>query len=144
MTTVHENPATGAADRNLVTAKLAYDHFLQGNIPAILAMCAENVVWQHSGNPSLVPFAGTFEGIPGSIRFFEAVGSSVQVTHFEPHSFHAEGNTVTNRVNIRGMVLASGKAYDNPVSVSWSFDDHGRITRYETFGDMSAMEEAFL
>lgn len=144
MTTVHENPAAIATDRNLVTAKLGYDYFLQGDIPSILALCAENVVWKHAGNPNLVPFAGTFEGIPGSVRFFEAVGGSVQVTHFEPHSFHAAGNTVTNQINIQGIALASGKTYDNPAHVTWTFDEEGRITRYETSGDMSAIENAFL
>ncbi len=144
MTAVHENLSNRIAERNLVTAKLGYDYFLQGDIPAILAICAEKVVWAHSGNPSIVPFAGMFEGISGSVRFFEAVGSSVQITSFEPHSFRAEGNTVTNQVNIRGMVPASGKTYDNPVRVTWTFDDEGRISRYETFGDMSSLENAFL
>lgn len=144
MTTVLENPSAGVAERNLVTARLAYSHFLQGDIPAVLALCSEDIVWKHGANPHIVPFGGVYEGQQGVLRFFEAVSQSVQMTRFEPHSFVMNGNVVSNQVDVEAIVTTTGKALTLPESSAWTFGDDGRIIGYETQGDMSELERAFL
>lgn len=144
MTTVLENPSAGVAERNLVTARLAYSHFLQGDIPAVLALCSEDIVWKHGANPHIVPFGGVYEGKQGVLRFFETVSQSVQITRFEPHHFAAESNSVSNDVHVELTAKATGKTLYLPESSIWTFGEDGRIVQYETCGDMSALERAFL
>lgn len=144
MTTLIEKQSNAVANRNTATAKLIYSHFLKGDIPALLALCSPNLVWSHGANAKIVPFGGAFEGISGVLRFFEAVTQAIQITRFEPHDFVAEGDRVTNRVHADATVKATGKSVSLLEWVVWTFDHDGRIIRYETLSDMSALENAFL
>lgn len=144
MTAVFENQSAEVAKRNLAAAQLIYNLFLQGNIPAVLEMCSEDIVWKHGANPHIVPFGGTYKGKAGVLRFFEAVSQSVQMTRFEPHNFAAEGNSVTNDVHVELMVIPTEKTLYLPESSVWTFGDDGRVVQYETCGDMRALERAFL
>lgn len=144
MTTVFENQSAEVVKRNLAAAQLIYNLFLQGNIPAVLEMCSEDIVWKHGANPHIVPFGGTYEGKTGVLRFFEAVSQSVQMTRFEPYNFAAEGNSVTNEVHVELVVIPTGKTLYLPESSIWTFGDDGRVLLYETSGDMSDLERAFL
>lgn len=144
MTAFAAHPSTGVANRHLAAAKLIYNHFLQGNIPAVLDMCSEDILWKHGAHPHIVPFGGVYEGKAGVLRFFEAVSQSVQITRFEPYNFSAEDHSVSNEVHVELMVIPTGKALIFPESSVWTFGDDGRVVQYETRGDMSALERAFL
>lgn len=128
---------------NVQTAVDNYSRFGQGDIPGILSTFAENAVWIHAGNASLVPFAGTFNGVDGIARFFEAVAKSVRITVFQPSNFREEGNRVVNDIHIEGTVLSTGKNYSNDAMFTWTFDQNGKAMRWEASGDMSKLEAAF-
>ena len=45
---------------NLETVQHIYEAFGKGDIPGILANLSEEALWEHHGNPQVIPFAGTF------------------------------------------------------------------------------------
>lgn len=116
--------------------------FAQGDIPAILATNAPNVEWIHPGDPSIVPFAGTFKGIDGAVGFFTGIGQSVQVTAFEPRGFSESGNVVRAEVYLAGTGITTGKTYDNVIDMAFTYNTDGQLARYEAFVDPTNLENA--
>lgn len=131
------------ADRNLDVVHSAYAAFGKGDIPAILASLTDDCHWSHVGNPSVIPFAGTFIGKAEVGRFFENVGKSVQITRFEPGNFRTTNNTVACTVQIAGTIIATGKTYSNSVEQTFTFDAAGKVKMWATTGDVSGLEAAF-
>lgn len=132
-----------AQSANVRTVQADFAAFGQGDIQTIINSTTENVVWKHAGNPAVIPFAGTFNGHEGVGRFFQNVGASVQIPVFEPMNFVEKGNTVTSTVHIKGVVLATGKEYENMIDMVFTFDADGKITNWEAKGDVSGLESAF-
>lgn len=128
---------------NVLTVQTDFAAFGKGEIPTIIASAADNVVWKHAGNPALIPFAGTFNGHEGVGRFFQNVGSSVNITVFEPQNFVENGNTVTSTVHITGTVLSTGKVYSNVIDMVFTFNAAGKITNWDAKGDVTDLEKAF-
>lgn len=128
---------------NVLTVQNDFAAFGKGDIQTIVNSTTDAVVWRHAGNPGIVPFAGTFNGHEGVGRFFQNVGSSVNITVFDPQNFVENGNTVTTTVNIKGTVLATGKEYNNTVDMVFTFDASGKVTNWEAKGDVSDLESAF-
>lgn len=135
--------AAMAQSANVLTVQADFAAFGRGDIQTIINSAAENVAWKHFGNPSVVPFAGTFNGHEGVGRFFQAVGTSSQFSLFEPQSFEESGNTVTATVNMKSTVLATGKEFSGSVVMVFTFDTAGKITNWEATGDAATLDAAF-
>lgn len=131
------------ADRNLDVVRSDYAAFGKGDIPTILASLTEDCNWSHVGNPTNIPFAGTFNGKAEVARFFENVGKSIQITRFEPGNFRTSSNSVVCTVQIAGTVIATGKNYSNTVEQTFTFDAAGKVKAWATTGDVSGLEAAF-
>lgn len=128
---------------NVLTVQNDFAAFGRGDIATIIQSTTDNVVWKHAGNPSVVTFAGTYNGHDGVGRFFQNVGSSVNITVFEPQNFVENGNTVTSTILIKGTVLATGKEYNSTMDMVFTFDDAGKVTNWEAKGDIAGLEAAF-
>ncbi|MBL7774987.1 MAG: nuclear transport factor 2 family protein [Saprospiraceae bacterium] len=119
-----------------------YARFGAGDIPGILATLDPAVVWTHAGDPALIPFAGTHNGVAGAGQFFEIVGKSVQVRVFLPSNYRETGNTVVADVHIEGIVVATGKSYTDEVQMNWTFGPDGKVVRWEATGTMAGITAA--
>ena len=128
---------------NVLTVQGDFAAFGKGEIQTIINSTADNIVWKHPGNPGVVPFAGTFTGHEGVGRFFQNVGSSVNITVFDPQNFVEKGNTVTSTVLIKGTVIATGKEYASTVDMAFTFDAAGKVTNWVATGDVASLEAAF-
>ena len=135
--------AVSGQSANVLTVQSDFAAFGKGDIQTIVNSTTDNIVWTHAGNPAVVPFAGTFNGHEGVGRFFQNVGSSVNITVFEPQNFVEKGNTVTSTVNIKGTVIATGKEYASTVDMVFMFDAAGKVTSWEAKGDVTSLEAAF-
>ena len=131
-----------AQSANVKTAMDGYAKFGAGDIAGIIASLDPNVVWVHTGDPALIPFAGTFRGQAEVGLFFEAVGKSVQITVFNPTNFREEGNTVINDIHIEGIVTATGKSYIDKGRMKWTFGPDGKAVRWEVVGDVPGLTAA--
>lgn len=121
-----------------------FELFGKGDLPAILAMCSDDVDWLHGGNPGAIPFAKPFHGKEGVAGFFTAIGQSIQVTNLVPSNFRVEGNEVHHDFHVEATVISTGKSYAADVEYIWTFDQAGKICRHRSPGDYTQAELAFL
>ncbi len=120
-----------------------YRQFLKGETADIFDTLSEDVVWVHPGNPDLIPFAGTFYGKAGVAKFFETVGNTLRVASMQPFNIVEEENRVIHDLTVEASVLQTGKSYNTDFSLTWTFNEAGKIVRWEISDDMTEMEEAF-
>jgi len=130
-------------NNNLATVQQIYACFGQGDIPGIIARLADNVRFFNGADPAVAPFGGIFNGKDEVMRFFGALGSTTQTTHFEPTNFREEGNKVVNDVRHDGIVTGTGKPFSVRASFAWTFNDEGKAVDWAGTGDFSSMNAAF-
>ena len=80
-------------DRNLETTKALFSAFGDGDISRILSFLDDQIRIEFYG-PSVIPYAGTYNGKEEARRFFETVLSSVDIEIFQPEEFLAAGDKV--------------------------------------------------
>jgi uncharacterized protein len=126
-----------AEERNIDLVRRGYEAFGRGDLPGLLALLDDQIVWRTPGPPEL-PFAGTRRGPSGVEQFFQALTSVVDVERLETRQFIAQGD----RVIVIGDDTSRVKATGNAVDTRWThvFTVRGeRIVEFEEFGDTSAI-----
>jgi ketosteroid isomerase-like protein/predicted ester cyclase len=71
----------------------AYQCFGKGDVAGILALCAENVVWDATDNP-LLAHPRLYRGQADFGQFFKDLANGATITKFEPRRFLADGSDV--------------------------------------------------
>ena len=129
--------------RNIASVQHIYDCFGRGDVPGILDHLSDGIEWWHAGDPSVVKYAGAFQGKDGVVQFFQILGANVQFTGFEISNYRANGNEVICDGNVSGIATPTGKAYNVFPVFTWTFDEQGKVCILRVDGDMSAADAAF-
>lgn len=132
-----------ATKSNVSTVNAIFEKFGQGDLPGILEMCADNCMFHHGGDPSVIPFAKPFHGKQGAAAFFMTIAQNINVTSLAPSNFRESGNTVLHDFHVEATVLATGKSYAADVLYEWDFDENGQISAHRSTGDFTEAEAAF-
>lgn len=117
-----------------------YAAFGRGDLPAVLAACAEDVDWRSCG-PSAAPYTGNYVGRDGVRRFFETLLAAIRLTSFEPQRFLADGDTIVVLGKEGGTVVATGRAMQYEWAHVFVVRD-GRIAAFREFADAAPIEAA--
>ncbi len=128
---------------NLSTVQSIYEAFGKGDIPTILANLSDNAVWNHYGNPSIIPFAGIYNGKDEILQFFQKLGQNMQFASFQPHNFREEDNQVINDVTMEATAIPTGKSATTTVKFTWTFDDSGKVKHWKNEGGLDVIEGMF-
>ena len=128
---------------NLSTVQSIYEAFGKGDIPTILANLSDNAVWNHYGNPSIVPFGGIYNGKDEIVQFFQKLGQNMQFASFHPHNFREAGNQVINDVSMEATAIPTGKSATTKVQFTWTFDENGKVTNWKNEGGLDIIEGIF-
>ena len=124
---------------NEQVVKDVYAAFQRNDIPAILALVADDVDWNNSGVESReCPWNGNFSGKTNLPGFFTAVGSSLDITVFDVKSMIASGAHVAVHLRIESLVRKNGRPIKNDVVHYWKFTDRGQIAMYRHYNDTAA------
>ena len=129
---------------NTQTIQNIYAAFGRGDVPTILGLLADDVVWDNSGVASKeCPWNGNFNGkakVPG---FFKAVGENLEFEGgvFNPHTLVEAGNTVAVVLRLESTLKKNGRPLKNDAVHVWTFNDKGLVKRYQHFND-TALELA--
>ena len=127
---------------NEQTVMSVYAAFQRGDVAAIQALVADNVEWKNDAVASReCPWNGNYSGKANLPGFFEAVGGNLDLPVFEVKATAASGHCVAVNLRIEGTVKKTGRAFQNDAIHFWTFDDSGRIAKYQHFND-TAMELA--
>jgi uncharacterized protein len=96
-----------------------YDAFRTRDIPAAMALIAEDVTIEQSTE---VPWGGSYRGHEGAMQFFATLGSNIASAVTVDHYVDA-GDQVVAVGWTRGTVHANGAAFDVPIAHLWQLRD---------------------
>ncbi len=127
--------------KNTEVVQNLFAAFGRGDIPGLLALVADDVVWFIPG-PAEVPHAGERRGHEGVLQFFQTLGGAVEFEQFEVRELVAQGDKVVALGFERGRVRASGRTFDNPWALVFTVRD-GRVAEFRGYEDTAAVAAAF-
>lgn len=93
------------------TVLAAYGAFGKGDIPGMLAMCADDVVWDVTDHALPGLEKTVYRGKAGVGRFFSDLDSKAKITRFEPRRFFADGDEVAVLLHVELTTTTDGKQY---------------------------------
>ncbi len=120
-----------STEQNVAAVTRIYEAFGRGDIPYIINQLADDVSWKVHMEP-VVPWSGDYAGRVSVPRFFEAIGTSVDVLGFTPQEFVAQGDTVVSLGTFASRSKATGKSAESRWAFVWKLKD-GRVVSYEQF-----------
>jgi ketosteroid isomerase-like protein len=126
---------------NVAVVQQAYEAFGRGDVPGVLDLLTEDVVWTLQ-SPSTIPFAGTHRGREGIAEFFSLVGEALEFELFEPREFVAQGDTVVVLGYERSLAKATGRPLEQEWAHVYTLSD-SRIATGRLFEDTAAEVAAF-
>jgi len=115
---------------NLDLTRAAYAAFGAGNIPGVLDLCADDLVWS---TPASISFGGVYRGPQGAGEFFTKLPQYFAELRVEPERYVDGGDTVVAQGRHRGR-SAAGRSFDVPWVHVWTFRD-GRATSFTEIMD---------
>jgi ketosteroid isomerase-like protein len=124
---------------NVHTVKDIYAAFGRGDIPAILAQLAVDVVWEFEG-PSSISFTGIRHGVPDASGFFTGIDREHTEPHLEIQSVIGSGDEVAAFGRYSATMKNTGKRVTSPLAHYWKFRD-GKVARYVNYIDTAAFVE---
>lgn len=128
---------------NIQAVRDIYAGFASGDMNAILANMDETIVWQHPGSGEGIPFAGTFEGKAGVLRFFELAMQSIDVLDQRVLELISDAGRVVVLGYEHMRVKSTGQEYRSNWVHLYTFRN-GKIVQFEEFIDTAALRRAFL
>jgi uncharacterized protein len=126
---------------NLQIVKDGYAAFGRGDLPGLLSLLAEDVVWDIPGEG--LPLAGTYRGRDGVASFFQKLGKQMDLLEFQPREFLADGD----RVLVVGWERTKIKATGRSAEINWvmSFTiRNGKIAKFREYSDTKAIADAYV
>ena len=124
---------------NATTVTRIYEAFGRGDVPAILALLAEDVAWeswadnhaQRGGVPWLTPKRGR----AGAAEFFQCIATDLRVRDFQVLSILTGPHQVAAEITIDADVPGTaGRIQDEEMHL-WTFDNEGKVRRFRHYVD---------
>jgi ketosteroid isomerase-like protein len=129
-------------DPKIEAVQRLYAAYGRGDVDAVLAELADDVDWAAEAASTAVPWYGSYRGkgeVPG---FFNAIGSSVEVTEFTTVSFTSNEADVVATIHWAYTVPATGKSAAMYMQHWWRFAD-GKIVFFRGSEDTEQSAAAF-
>jgi|tagenome__1003787_1003787.scaffolds.fasta_scaffold20816595_1 ketosteroid isomerase-like protein len=131
-----ETPNVAVAG-NADVARTGYAAFAAGDIPGVLALFTDDVVWT---TPSSVPFGGVYAGPQGAGEFFTKLPQNFAELNVQPQRYIEAGDTVVVPGRHRGRTQA-GKAFDVPFVHLWTLRN-GKVSAFTEVMDSAPVVQA--
>lgn len=125
------NPNTGA-----VIA--LYEKFGKGDVPGILAMCSDDVVFNIEDRV-FDDHSRMFKGKAQVGQFFQELGSKFQYSKFQPVRFIADGDDVVILVDVEYKHIPSGKIYTSSYTHRFKLKN-GQVVLFRGIDDFQMMK----
>jgi ketosteroid isomerase-like protein len=134
--------STSKTDPKIEAIQRLYDAFGRGDVDAVLADLSDDVDWAAEASSTSVPWYGSHRGKSEVPRFFEEIGSNVEITEFTPLSFTSNDTDVIATVRWAYTVRATGKSAAMYMQHWWRFAD-GQVVFFRGSEDTEQSAAAF-
>ena len=128
------------SNANIERVKEGFEAFAAGDIPGLIALQADDTVWDHSGLPGN-PVNKVFHGRDGVAEFFEILAGVQEPLSFEPREFFGDGDRVVVLGQFSWRVHATGKEWESDWAMAYTIRD-GLVAHWRVIYDMSKEFEA--
>ena len=129
-------------ETSLTLVKRAWACVSRHDFNALLDLLAPDVTWEIPSMPA-VPFAGTWRGREGVLKFFQTVAAAQETVEFAPEAFITEGQTVVVLGNFVNRVMSTGKTARSAWAQVWTAKA-GKLTSMREYVDTLAVSSAYL
>jgi cytochrome c553 len=119
-----------------------YAAFNANDLPGILALVDQNVVWVFHGPEHRIPYAGTYKGRDGVEQFFTTIADTIDIQAIDQRHFSVEEDVVT----VLGWERAVHRRTEGEYEADWVHVftvRNGHIVRFEEVTDSGELLEAF-
>jgi ketosteroid isomerase-like protein len=126
---------------NVEIVQAAYAAFGRADVPAILALLADDIDWESYG-PRAIPYTGNLRGKAEAVTFFQNLGGTTQFSEFAPEQFVAQGDMVIVLGHERFTVTATGRE----AAVHWAHAftlRGGKIVKFREYSETDAIRRAY-
>jgi ketosteroid isomerase-like protein len=127
---------------SLTTVKEIYDAVARNDLDGILERVTDDVDWAAEAAGNGAPWYGRRTGKEGVAGFFGALGSSVEIASFTPHSFAAADSEVHLLVDWTFRVIATGRETSMTMHHYWRLRD-GKVDYFRGSEDTRLTAQAF-
>ncbi len=116
----------------LDTVRAAYQAFGKGDIPAVLAILADDIRWTEAEGG---PYGGTYVGPQAVLeQVFMKLGGEWDGFSAIPAEFIANGDTVVALGEYSATFKATGKSFKAPFAHVWRFQA-GKVAAFQQYTD---------
>jgi ketosteroid isomerase-like protein len=129
-----------STQESLQVVKDGFAAFGRGDMPRLLDLMAEDVVWDIPG--AGLPLAGTYRGRDGVASFFQNLSADVEILDFQPREFLADGN----RVLVVGWERTRVRTTNRTVELDWVMAftvRDGKVSAYRQYLDTKLFASAY-
>lgn len=126
--------------QNKSIVEQAYQNFKTGNIEALLNLMSDDVSWTLPEMEG-VPFAGARTGRASVGEFFQSVGASQDVIHFEPRDLIAEADIVIALGSYTWRVKTNNREFTSDFAHAWTIRD-GKVVDFHEYTDTAICRDA--
>jgi ketosteroid isomerase-like protein len=133
----------GADSANLQVVEQMYEALGRGDYTSFQDLLTKDTVWKFTGNSSIIPFAGEWDGREGVLNFFAARDKSVKSNLFEIRGFFEGEDQIVSLLHEDLTVKANSREYVVDVYNLITVRD-GQISRLDGVFDSAISQTAFL
>lgn len=133
----------GAYSANLQVVRQMYEALGRGDFTSFQDLLTEDTVWTFTGDTSIIPFSGQWEGREGVLDFFSTRDESVTSNVFQIRGFFAGESQIVSLLYEELTVKENGSDYVVDVYNLITVTD-GQVSRLEGVFDSAVTEAAFL
>jgi len=126
---------------SLQLVKDGYAAFGRGDLPGLLSLLTEDVVWDFPGDG--LPMAGSYRGQDGVASFFEKLRQETDILEFQPREFLADGDRVVVVGWERMKIKSTGRGAEIDWVMSFTIRD-GKIAAFRQYTDTKAIADAYV
>ncbi|HTD50113.1 MAG TPA: nuclear transport factor 2 family protein [Acidimicrobiia bacterium] len=137
------NTTNTKSDPKIEAVQRLYAAFGRGDMNGVLAEVNDDVDWAAEAAGTSVPWWGSRSGRAEVPRFFEEIGTNVDVTEFDPVSFTSNDTDVVSTVHWTFTVRRTGKTASMYMQHWWRFGDNGKIVFFRGSEDTAQSADAF-
>jgi hypothetical protein len=112
-----------------------------GDVAALRAVVADDVVVTYHGRPGLLPWTGAWRGFDAYRDFLGRVGAALEILEVTPAARIVDGARVIVLLDGRWRARATGREVAARVVNIFTLRD-GQVAGYEVFHDTAALWEA--
>ncbi len=121
---------------NLDLVRGVYDAFGRGDVPAVLGMMDENIVWTEAEG---FPWGGSHRGSDAVLHdVFIKIAEAWEGFQAKAEEYIDDGNTVVAVGQYSGTYKATGKEVRLPFATLWRINN-GKVIEFRQFTDTMAL-----